>query len=324
MIFFNLSKVDYRRKKKLGATQPKEQWFNEPQYVEEGFVLYMYNGKTYKLWYGKVGIGDKPPLLVLHGGPGGNHHNLVPLQVLGTERTVIFYDQLGCGNSERPDNPSLWTAERYFEEVKAVRDGLGLRKYHLLGHSWGTTLATGFAHKYPDGILTLSLHSPVLSFPYYREKVAPVLRSSLPDTVVRIIEDCENRGIGCDKTYDEAVTEFVKRYVILTWPLPEPMQRSINLRNKLIHDAMVGTRSELNVHGNLRDVDISGYLKDFTIPILFTCGRHDLCTPEFTEWHRSFSLNSEMYIIEESAHMTLMDQPARVIQIQMEFMSKYE
>ncbi|MGZ4952786.1 MAG: alpha/beta fold hydrolase [Halobacteriota archaeon] len=62
---------------------------------------------------------------------------------------MIFYDQLGCGQSDRPNDPSLWTADRYFHEVDFVRDGVGLKKFHLIGHSWRTTVAVGFAAKTP-------------------------------------------------------------------------------------------------------------------------------------------------------------------------------
>ncbi len=127
----------------------------------------------------QIGSRSVTPALVLHGSPGGNHYNLVAFQALADERPVIFYDQLGCGKSDRPDNPSLWTAERYFDEVQAVRDGLGLKMYHLIGHSSGTTLAVGFAAKHPDGVLSISLHSPILSFPYYITQVAPTLKQGL-------------------------------------------------------------------------------------------------------------------------------------------------
>lgn len=102
-------------------------WLSEPAYAEEGFIDYPFRGRTYKLWHGRVGKGDRPPLLVLHGGPGGNHHNLVAFQALGDRRAVIFYDQLGCGNSERPDDPSLWVAERYFDEVANIIDDYELK-----------------------------------------------------------------------------------------------------------------------------------------------------------------------------------------------------
>ena len=298
--------------------------FNEPLYSEEGFIPYTHNGVTYKLWYGKIGNGIKPPVLVLHGGPGGNHHNLAAFQALSDERTVIFYDQLGCGNSDAPNNNSLWIAERYFNEVEVVRNGLGLKNYHLIGHSWGTTLATAFAYKHPEGIQSLSLNSPIVSFPHYLQYVSVKLKALLPKNTAEIIDTYEFKGEGDKKQYEKAVMEHVKRFVVRTWPLPEPMKRLIAAKNHQLHKVMVGSASELNVFGNLAKVDVSEYLKSLSLPILLTCGEYDLCTPEFTQWHHSLVPHAEMYIIDKSAHMTPIDNPASLLAIQRQFIAMHD
>jgi len=95
----------------------------------------------YKVWYRIVGDGEQPgklPLLILHGGPGAPHDYLEPLEAMATSgRRVIFYDQLGCGNSDQPHNPSFWTVDLFLEEVGDVRNTLGLDNIHLFGQSWG-------------------------------------------------------------------------------------------------------------------------------------------------------------------------------------------
>jgi pimeloyl-ACP methyl ester carboxylesterase len=88
-----------------------------------------------------VGSGRRPPLLVLHGGPGAGHDYLEPLGDLATDRPVVLYDQLGCGRSDKPDNPALWTVNRFVAEIDAVRRALNLKHHHLYGHSWGGWLA---------------------------------------------------------------------------------------------------------------------------------------------------------------------------------------
>lgn len=302
----------------------QSEWFDEPVYDEQGFIPYHYKGKTYNLWFGKIGKNNKPPLLVIHGGPGNNHFNLVALQALGFERPIIFYDQLGCGNSERPYDSSLWLPERFFNEVQTVKDFLGLEEYHLLGHSWGTTVATAFAHKHPQGISSLSLHSPILSFPKYLEEVSPKLKKSLPGNLAEIIDACELEKKDCGENYENAVFEYVKRYVILTIPFPEPLKRMIMKRNKELHRVMIHSDSELNILGNLKDIDVSSSLSKINIPVLFTCGQSDLCTPEFTLWHYSLTDKADMHIIENSAHMSPVDNPLKLLNIQMEFMQKHE
>ena len=103
--------------------------------VTEGFVPF----RGHRTWYRVVGDLSTPtrvPLLALHGGPGLPSDSLEPLAALaGTGRPVVFYDQLGCGNSDRPDDPALWCIGQFQDELAAVRDALGLERVHLLGFS---------------------------------------------------------------------------------------------------------------------------------------------------------------------------------------------
>ncbi len=306
---------------------PAENILAEPDYDYEGFIDYAYNGYTYKIWYGRIGSGSLPPLLVFHGGPGGNHHNLVAFQALANERPVIFYDQLGCGKSDRPNDSSLWNTKRYFDEARAVQDCLDLKEYHLIGHSWGTMLAVGFAARYPGQILSISLHSPILSFPYYISHVAPKLKQGLNYSgggAGQVIDDYELDGRGRKRDYDEACMEFIKRYVTHTWPLPEAMKRLIAVRNTEIHDVMVGSNSELNVLGNLQAVDVTAELSGLDMPILMTCGDDDLCTPAFTKWQAGLAKGTQCHIIKGSGHMTPVDKPEELIRLQGVFLKEAE
>ncbi|OPL13724.1 MAG: hypothetical protein AVO38_12995 [delta proteobacterium ML8_D] len=299
----------------------------EPFYDYEGFVNYTYDGAIYKLWYGGIGSCIRSPALILHGGPGGNHHNLVAFQALADERPVIFYDQLGCGKSDRPDNTALWTAERYFDEVAAVKDGLGLQHYHLVGHSWGTTLAVGFAARHPEGILSVSLHSPVLNFPYYISHVSPKLKQGLScqnGKAGRIIDDYELRGLGLKSEYEEACLEFTRRHVIHTWPLPGAMRRLLASKNRIIHNIMVASGSELNVQGNLKTLNVTSRLSELNIPVLMTCGNDDLCIPDYTKYQSEFANECQFHIITESAHMSPVDRPLELVSLQRSFLNEIE
>jgi pimeloyl-ACP methyl ester carboxylesterase len=100
---------------------------------------------AHQVWYRRVGALDgtsgNVPLLLLHGGPGAGHDYLEPLAGLADDRAVIFYDQLGCGRSDQPDDPSLWHIDRFVREIDTVRAALGLERVHILGQSWGGWLA---------------------------------------------------------------------------------------------------------------------------------------------------------------------------------------
>ena len=108
-----------------------EQYIN----VEDGF----------RVWTKSVGGGGSiglPALLVLHGGPGMGHDYLDNLASLANDKQkVVFYDQLGCGKSDCPNDPERWKAPRFVREVNMVRDALKLERVIILGQSWGGMLA---------------------------------------------------------------------------------------------------------------------------------------------------------------------------------------
>ena len=132
----------------------------------EGYIPFM----GHKVWYRIVGDREEPgklPLLVLHGGPGAPHDYLEPLEEMAaTGRRVIFYDQLGCGNSRLPEPaPDLWTVPLFVDEVGVVRRALGLERVHLLGHSWGGILAIEYALKYQQHLKGLVISNMMASIP---------------------------------------------------------------------------------------------------------------------------------------------------------------
>jgi proline-specific peptidase len=105
----------------------------------------------YKVWTCRVGPRStrSAPLkvLLLHGGPGFPHDYMECfadfLPQAGIE--IYFYDQLGCGHSDRPDDERLWNLVRYVDEVEQVRAALGLDRFVLFGHSWGSVLTIEYA-----------------------------------------------------------------------------------------------------------------------------------------------------------------------------------
>src|SRR5437879_3881963 len=117
--------------------------------------------RGFQTWYRVVGEREdegKLPLLLLHGGPGATHDYLEPLEGMAeTGRRAIFYDQLGCGKSDLPDDPSLWTTELFVDEVGAMREALGLERVHVFGNSWGGMLALEYALTRPAGLVSLVL-----------------------------------------------------------------------------------------------------------------------------------------------------------------------
>ena len=130
--------------------------------VTEGFVPF----RGMRTWYRIAGDLDsgKVPLLLLHGGPGTGSDAFEPLEALaGTGRAVVRYDQIGCGYSDRPGDPGLWTAGTFVDELLTVRRELRLDRVHLLGWSWGGMLALEYLLTVRQDVDSLILASSPVS-----------------------------------------------------------------------------------------------------------------------------------------------------------------
>src|SRR2546427_10304030 len=105
-------------------------------------------------------VGDGPPVVVLHGGPGAHHDYLLPqYDRLALGRTLLYYDQRGGGRSPVPrDTPVGW--REHVADLEALRGHWGLERGTLLGYSWGGLLAVLYALEHPDRIDRLALVAP--------------------------------------------------------------------------------------------------------------------------------------------------------------------
>jgi len=208
----------------------------------------------YRVWYAILGekeeLPGKLPLLCLHGGPGACHDYLESLAAMAKRgRRVVFYDQLGCGNSYQPDNPSLWTAQLCVEEVGVVRRALGLDRLHLLGQSWGGMLAMEYALAQPVGMASLTIASSPASMIQWAAE-ANRLRESLSADVQATLQRHEATGTTDSSEHQSAMIVFYRRHVISLDPMPEAVARSFAKleRNPQVYQTMNGP-SEFHVVG---------------------------------------------------------------------------
>ncbi len=179
--------------------------------------------RGHRTWYGVVGelpapSGKLPPLVV-HGGPGFPHDYLEDLAGLADDgRPVVFYDQIGCGKSDHPDDGALWTMTTFVEEVATVRDAVVLDRVHLLGHSWGGWLALEHALGRPSGLASLILASTCASLPAFAAEIRR-LKESLPVEVQEVIDRHEAEGTTDDDAYTEATMAYYTQWVCRLDPL---------------------------------------------------------------------------------------------------------
>jgi proline iminopeptidase len=258
-----------------------------------------------RVWYEVVGDGAGTPLVVLHGGPGAPSYYMSSLAQLGTDRPVVFYDQLGAGRSDMPSDTTLWRIERFMAELDSVRTQLGLGEVHLLGHSWGTMLATDYVLAGATGVRSLVLASPALSATLW-ERDADVLIATLPDSIQEAIRTHEEAGTYEDPAYQAAMMDFYGRYVTLAWG-PEVDSTFAHFGTE-VYGYMWGP-SEFSPTGTLRSYDRTDRLDELKLPVLYTAGEFDEALPSTVRHYQELTPGAELAIIPGSAHLTTIDAP---------------
>lgn len=264
----------------------------------------------YKLWYRVAGDGPGKPLLLLHGGPGAGHDYLEPLEALSADRPVIFFDQLGCGRSDRPDDPALWTIERFCNEVDEVRAALGLADCHVLGQSWGGWLAIEWLLRQPKGVRSAVLASTSCSVPQFVAE-AQRLIGLMPPAERDALRVHGAAGAYDHPDYQAAMTAFYRLHVCRLLQWPDCLNRTVaNLDGNQVYLTINGP-NEFTVIGNLKDWDRSGRLAEIVCPVLITVGRHDEITPACAETMHARLPDSRLVVFEDSAHCAHIEEPER-------------
>ncbi len=286
--------------------------------VREGYVNVMGG----KVWYEIVGDGDATPLIALHGGPGFTHDYLEPIGVLCRERPVVFYDQLGSGKSDHPDDKSLWKIDRFVKELSELRSALGLKRAHILGQSWGSMLLTDYALTQPAGVVSLIFSNPLCSFPEWSRDAA-TYRKELPAATRDTLDRHEAGGYTQCPEYQGAVLEYYKLHVCRLAVWPDAVERAFAGANEEVYVTMQGP-NELTCTGNLKDWDQTARLKEIKPPALYIAGRFDETSPRATALCHNALPGSEMVIFENSSHLPFFEEPDKYLEAVRDFIHRAE
>ncbi|MFP6758705.1 MAG: proline iminopeptidase-family hydrolase [Alphaproteobacteria bacterium] len=261
-----------------------------------------------EIWYRVTGSGPGAPLLIIHGGPGFSHDYLLPLEALGRDRPVIFYDQLDCGLSDRPGDPANWRLPRFVSEIESIKRDLGLTQFHILGHSWGGAVAIEYAAVSRNTVLGCVLASPLISAARWVEDNRR-WRRLLPPNVLATLEQHERAGTLQSDAYQAAVRVFYDRHLCRLSPWPPALTASLDKGNSDLYVNMWG-ETEFNATGSLRSYDGSENLARIDSPILFTCGEFDEAPPMTMYRYAKLVADSEVRIFKDASHTPHLEQTA--------------
>lgn len=248
-------------------------------------------------------------LLLVNGGPGLPCDYLRDAHVHLAERglRVVAYDQLGCGLSDRPTDPAMWTIERSVRELEQVRTALGLGRVTLYGHSWGGWLSIEYALTHPEGVRALVLADTAADLPHLMRELHRLRDALSPGTDARM-RAFEAEGCFDDPAYIVLVEALDRRHVFRGEAMPEPLARSLAGWNTAPYRAMQGPNEFLYI-GNLRNWSRLADLHRIRVPTLVFCGRFDEQTPACAMRMVERLPFVEFHVFEDSSHMPFWEEP---------------
>lgn len=261
--------------------------------------------------------GPRPPIVLLHGGPGSSHWYFLNATALAGERAVILYDQLDSGRSDTPGDPANWVVPRFVDELEAIRAHFAIPRWHVLGASWGGVVALEYGARRPPELAGLVLQSPLVSTATWLRD-ARLLKDSMPPATRDLLDRCDTPGAAPQAECDAATDAFYARYVHLTDPPPaiaayrDALPRSFSAD---IYNHMWG-RAEFTASGTLRDYDGTALLARLDgRRTLFLAGAHDEAIPATVAGFARRVPGAEFRVVPDAAHMAMSDNPAGYLAI---------
>jgi L-proline amide hydrolase len=263
----------------------------------------------YETWYRVTGDIDakKPPLFILHGGPGAAHNYVDAYKLLAVEgRAVIHYDQLGCGNSTLLPNKGadFWTVQLFIDELNNLVDHLGQRgKFHVLGQSWGGMLGAEYGVTRPAGLKSLTIANSPASMALWMSEAAR-MRKLMPQHIQDALNKHEATNTLSDPEYQNATMWVYEHHVCRVVPFPPEVTETFDqvTRNPTVYHVMNGP-NEFHVVGTLKNWSVIDRLHSITVPTYIISGRHDEATPACVKPFADHISGAKWHIFENSSHM---------------------
>ena len=269
----------------------------------------------FKVWTKRVGNNPDMKVLLLHGGPGFTHEYLEIFDSYfpNAEIEYYYYDQLESFYSDTPNDSTLWSVDRYVDEVEQVRKALGLNSdnFYLYGSSWGGILCMEYALKYQQNLKGLIISNMMASIQDYVAYANEVLGPQLPTDVLEEIRELEAKGDYTNPRYSELIYNNYYPKHVLRMPLeewPNPVNRAFAHVNMDFYVTMQGP-SEFGVVGDakLKNWDVKEELSKITVPTLAIGGAYDTMDPKHMEWIASEVQNGQYLHCPNGSHLAMYD-----------------
>ena len=266
---------------------------------------------NFKVWTKRFGNNPKIKILLLHGGPAMTHEYMECFETFFLREGFEFYeyDQLGSYYSDQPKDSSLWTTERFVEEVEQVRKAIGAdaSNFYILGNSWGGILAMEYALKYQANIKGLLVANMMASAVEYGQYADNVLAKQMDPKVLEEINTLEaNKDFNNPRYFELLIPNYYKVHLCRLNEWPDGFNRSMKHVNSEIYTMMQGP-SEFGISGRLAKWDIKARLKEIAVPTLMIGAKYDTMDPKAMEEQSKLVKHGRYLYCPNGSHLSMWD-----------------
>jgi len=302
------------KQKTTSTTATLPEYFGYGDSIESGGVK-MIPIKTpagdFKVWTKRFGTNPKIKILLLHGGPAMTHEYMECFETFFQREGFEFYeyDQLGSYYSDQPKDSTLWTTERFVEEVEQVRQAIGAdsTNFYVLGNSWGGILGMEYALKYQKNLKALMVANMMASAPEYGKYANEVLAKQMKPEVLAEIRALEAKKDFANPRYMELlIPNFYAEHLCRLKEWPDGFNRSMKHGNGEIYTMMQGP-SEFGISGRLAKWDIKNRLKEIAKPTLMIGAKHDTMDPKAMEEQSKLVQKGRYLYCPNGSHLAMWD-----------------
>jgi pimeloyl-ACP methyl ester carboxylesterase len=250
-------------------------------------------------------VGQGFPVLVLHGGPGLDHHEFGDyLHPLGDEFQLVLVDERASGRSTVPDR-STWSLSRMAADIPALAAAMGLDSFAVLGHSFGAFLTLQYAVDFPDDHGPLIISGGIPSSRYLAG-VADALAAFEPAALRERVAQSWQREASAETEQDYAQIMHDQLPFHFADPLdPRIADYELRTREARYAPAILRHFAEAGYGG----IEVEERLHGIDRPVLVLAGRHDrTCPPAAAQAMATGIRDATLVVFEHSGHMTFVEE----------------
>jgi proline iminopeptidase len=283
-----------------------------------------------KLYVVVAGKGE--PLIIIPGGPGGNHYSYRAFDSLAKKFTLVYFDAFGRGKSDTAKDVKEYSLTRDIEDLEGLRIALHFDKWNVLGHSYGSLVAQGYALKYPSHVSHLVIANGFHSFVMWQENddnSNHEIKENYPEVWKELMAIREQGAISSDQNHQDIYGKVP--YGFLYAYNPENFVNRSNVRqmqypnslNTKLYYQMVGKDGDFIVGSDIGNFDFRKDLKNLKMPVLIYGGRYDrVAVPSMMVKYKEYCPQARFVMFEHSGHNPQVEEPAELFILLRDFLSK--